>query len=135
MLDGEQTFWQRKRLVIRIALSFVILFIVFAVYYQPSSPDGIYYDPDLACGHGCWIFKDGKIFVRCDDEVPQASGIYSKSGKNWISANNPTNFVIFKPSLFGLNVVGSQYQHGQTFWPRNCFSWVVDCKEWIQKHF
>jgi hypothetical protein len=135
MLDGEQTFWQRKRMAFRIVLFLVILLFVFLTCYQPSTPDGVYYDPDLACGHGCWIFKDGQIYTECEDHVPQAAGKYFKLGNQWVNNSNPTNEIVIKPFLLGIKLESPTLKNGHEFFVRDSFSWVFDCKEWVKKHF
>lgn len=134
MVDNQQTLRQRKHLAVRIVLSVLILFILFLACYQPSSLDGIYYDPAIACDHGFWMFKDGKIFAGCEAEETNFCGTYFKSANQWLSGNNPTNQMIIKPSLFGIEMTGQSWKGGRKFILRDCFSWCYDCKEWIENH-
>jgi hypothetical protein len=133
MFSGLKSFLRRRKQTIAIASSVIVLLVGFLYFYEPSSPEGIYYDPDLACGYGVWIFKDGKVFVQCDGETPRESGLYVKSGNRWTSVEK--NGAVFKPSILGIKVYDPFLHNGQSFWFRSKFSWIVDCKEWFQKHF
>jgi hypothetical protein len=125
MFNRPNNFPRRKRRGILIASSVVALLTALLFIYEPSSPDGVYYDQYIACGHGCWIFKDGKISIQCDEEPPKNSGAYYKSGNQWAWGNNPTNMIFIKPSLFGVKVICKQFQRGQQFWPRDSLSWMA----------
>jgi hypothetical protein len=107
---------------------------VLLFFYRPSSPDGVYFDENMACEHGCWIFEKGDVSAQCDKGTPEKAGEYRKSGSQWFWGNNPTNRVTIKASIFGIQVTGSQFQSGQVFWPRDYFSWIINCKDWIKLH-
>jgi hypothetical protein len=134
MLGDLQNYLRRKRLGIGITFSVFLLLFAFLFFYEPSTPDGVYYDENIACGHGCWIFKNGKVFVECEDHSPDGAGTYSKTENQWVWGNNATNATVIKPSLFGVKVICSQFQNGKQFWPRDCFSWVIDCRDWVGSH-
>ena len=117
---------QRKKFIVGVFLSVALLLVTFLFFYEPSSPEGIYFDKNIACRHGCWIFKGGNVSVQCDEGSPQNAGLYHKSGNQWLWGNNPTNVVLITPSLFGLKVIGAQFQGNHQFWPRDCFSRFID---------
>jgi hypothetical protein len=137
MLDGQKSFWRRNNSGIWIAFSVIIFLALCVCFYEPASPDGIYYDQNIGGEHGCWIFKDGTIYITCDVHPPEKTGVYYKNGNQWVSGTNPANMFIIKPSLFGVKVICKQFQKGQEFWPRNSLSWViyvVDLKDSILSH-
>jgi hypothetical protein len=119
----------RKKPKIMVVLALFLLALLFVVFYEPSSPDGVYYWPDLACSHGVWIFKNGKIYGQCIGEnAPSKIGSYIKSGNKWISESRDN--ISMKPSMFGITLYGSSFKNGHQFFFRDQFSWVVDCKDW-----
>ncbi len=129
-MRGEKpAFGVGKRSAIAVGFLLSASLVLFFTFYQPSTPDGIYYDSGLACTHGCWILKGGKIYVQCDNEAPRASGSYAKSGQAWVSETDPKSPIIFQPGLLGLKVVGTRFQHGRAFWPRDSFSWFYGAKK------
>jgi hypothetical protein len=137
MFDGQKSFWRRNNSSIWIAFSVIIFLALCVCFYEPSSPDGVYYDQYIACEHGCWIFKEGTIYIQCDKDPPKKTGTYYKSGNQWVWGNNPTNMLIIKPSLIGVKVICKQFETGQAFWPRDSLSWViyvVDLKDSILSH-
>jgi len=134
MFSNLQNNLRRRGRGIGSVASAVLLLILYLFFYEPSTPDGIYYDPYIACEHGCWIFKDGEISIQCDKHPPKKAGTYHKIQNKWVSGDDPTNSAVIKPSLFGVNVIGSQFQKGHVFWLRDCFSWIFDFIDWIQLH-
>jgi hypothetical protein len=134
-MDGEkQSFWRKLQRPILAALIFLTLLVGFVLLYEPSTPDGIYYWPGLACGHGVWIFKDGTIYDQCIGESnPQKITTYIKSGNQWISKVADTTRI--KPSVFGITLYGSSFKNGHEFYFRDQYSWIIDCQDWLQSHF
>jgi hypothetical protein len=132
---GLQNYLSRKRPAIAIVSLITFLLAGFLYRYEPSSPAGVYYDPDIACGHGCWIFKDGKVYIQCDEEPPEYSYVYLKLNGQWVLQGiNGESRGILKASLFGLKLISPQIQHGETYWARDGLSWVIVCKKWIGSH-
>ena len=134
MLTGQKSCWQRSWKWVWVSFSMIVMLPLFVFLYEPPSPDGTYYDPYMACGHGRWIFNDGKVFAQGDNEPPQYSGAYYKSGGRWVCGSNPTNMAIIKPSLLGVTVTCKQFQQGRRFLFRDCFSWAIDSIDWIPMH-
>jgi hypothetical protein len=146
MLGGRKGFWRSKRRGILIASSVIVLLTAFLLFYEPSSPDGTYYWPELACGHGVCIFKDGKIYTQCPDEkVPEEVGAYIKSGNKWLSFpqnGNGQNGIFIKPTVLGIKMYGLSSNKSFNFYFRDQFSWVIYCEEllvdsknWIGSNF
>jgi hypothetical protein len=136
IMSGQlNRFWNEKPKWILGSFFGFALLLLFLFCFEPASPDGVYYDPYLACGHGLWTFKDGQVFIQCPGEPPSPLCTYGKVGGQWRYGNSTTNQVFLVPSLFGIKLIGSGLQNGQVFWPRDCFSWVIDSKEWLQHHF
>ena len=112
-----------------------MVMVVFLLVYQPASPDGDYYDPDISCGHGCWVFKDGKVYIQCDEESSEYSYVYLKLNGQWVLQDiRGESIGVLKSSIFGLNLINPQMQYGQKHWTRDGLSWVIECKEWIGSH-
>jgi len=120
----------RSRIILILAVS--ILSVVLLHFYYASSPEGVYYDPDLACGYGVWIFKESKIFIQCDNESPKETGIYIKSGNRWVAGKSGG---VLKPSILGITMYDPSLTKGHVFWFRSRFSWIVNCGEWFQRRF
>jgi len=135
MLAGKKVFWRRKTARFLLAIFALSLVALMCWCYEPASPDGVYYDADIACGQGCWILKNHEVFIQCDGEKPQLISTYYQAGNRWLMGNNPTNQILLKPSLWGLQVIGPAFTRGQVFWPRDRFAWTVNLKEWLQSHF
>jgi hypothetical protein len=137
MSGGHEQFWRRKRRIIWIAFSILLLLLAVLFFYEPSTPEGIYYDPNVASEYAYWIFgKDGKVFLQTERTYEYA-GVITKVGNEWVG-NEGTNGVgreVFKPKLLGLVVYNSQLEGGHVFWFRKRFAWIIDCKEWLQQHF
>src|ERR1700688_617212 len=108
MVGGLKNHSRRKKLgIISVA---IVLGVLVVAFYQPSSPDGVYYDPYLACGHGCWKLKEGKIFTECDEEAYKFAGNFLKVNGEWIIQGKSGEVdAILKPSLFGLKVIDKQF--------------------------
>ena len=103
--------------------------------YEPATPDGVYYDPNMACEHGVWIFKNGTILEECAGETPlRKCDPYFKSKTEWVGVGKPGERPIFKPSLFGITWIDPSLQSGRNFYLRDSLSWVIDFKEWIREH-
>ena len=133
MLGKLHDFLQRRRQGILIVSSVVALLASFLLFYEPPYPEGTYYWPGLACGHGVWIFGDGKIYERCvGDNDPKEIGAYTKSGNKWIIGKGDG---LLKPSVFGITIYGSSFKNGHEFYFRDQLSWVIYCEDWFQLHF
>ena len=132
MAGQQHSFLRGNRLGVWFALSVIVLLVVFPIFYQLSSPEGVYYDPNLACEYGVWIFKDGKVSIHGDNEKPQEVGVYVKSSNQWIVG---TNISVLKPSVLGITVYNPAFTNGHMFWFRARFSWIIDCEDWLQRHF
>ena len=135
MLGGLKNYFSRKKQAIAIVSLIILLLAGFLCFYKPASPDGVYYDPEIECGHGCLIFKEGKVYIQCDEEPPEYSYVYLKLNGQWVLQGiNGKPGGVLKASLFGLKLISPQIQHGETYWIRDGLSWVIDCKEWIRSH-
>jgi hypothetical protein len=121
MLAGQKILWRRKRRWVLIASSVVALLVAFLLFYEPASPDGIYFDPYIGCEHGVWILKNGKVYVQCvGQEAPHDEGVYVKSGNQWIGKSGG----VIKPSILGITFYDSSFKNGHAFFFRDQFSWV-----------
>ena len=136
MLGGLQNYLRRKRRAIGIAIAAVALVFAFLFFYEPSSPDGVYYERSAFSEHYHWIFKNGTLFTQVEEDLPpEIFGAYYKSGTQWIwEMGIPRTKVVIKPSWFGVKLISSQFIGGHQFWPRYGFCWAIDCWNWIHIH-
>ena len=74
-------------------IAFSAVFLLAGLFvYEPATPDGVYYDPNMACEHGVWIFKNGTIREECAGETPpRKCGPYFKSKTEWVGSANRGN--------------------------------------------
>jgi hypothetical protein len=136
MFSGLKSFLRRRKQTIAIASSVIVLLVGFLYFYEPASPDGVYYERSPVSEHYHWIFKDGTLFIQPEEEMPpEIFGTYCKSGTQWVwEMGIPPTKVVIKPSWFGVKMISFQFIGGHQFWPRHGFCWAFDCWNWICSH-
>jgi hypothetical protein len=135
MFHGLQKNIRKKRKVITIISLVIVLLIGFLYFYEPATPDGVYFDGKNARLPWFYILKEGKVSIKCNDEIIEEGGAYYKLANKWIWGNYPTNTAVIKPSLFGIKLTGSQFPNGQAFLLRDCFFGTVVYGESIRQRF
>jgi hypothetical protein len=107
---------------------------VFPVWYYSLTPEGVYYDKNIACEYAYWIFKDGRIYLKTPETYKFIS-TYSKSEGRWVVSASPrTELTILKPSLLGIKTEYPAKPQYDRFWPRRGFSWLFTAMDTVRKH-
>ena len=99
------------------------------VWYYSSTPEGIYYDRNIAAEYAYWVFKDGQVYLKTP-ETTNFISTYAMSGGKWVTSSASSNeHTVVKPSLFGIRIENPTTHTNDRFVPRCGFSWMFKQKD------
>jgi hypothetical protein len=123
-MGEHQTFriTKPKRFTVLILLGLLVAGIGVHIYFR-FHLDGVY---DVTASDFSWVFKDGQIYMK-SEKGREHTGAFKRVGGRWVCrplTGGDDSYL--QSSLLGVTLFSKQFQGGELFCPRHCFSTFAD---------